>query len=301
MFLLTLLLEGCTAARREHHFKQAVTVLEQRTDADSLAAAAMLSPMTQPKHEETAYALLVRAAAAAPERADLAWLSIQVCRDVPACDPAPEVERLRVLDPSNGAGWLSAVARAYASDDEAAKIAALSQLARSERVDIYWTTLIAHLTRALAATHQVPLTEALVYVIGGVSVRAIPAYSTVVSLCKGERLNNDEALQDCRRVALALEHGDTFINEMIGLVVARRAWAADSPEWKAAEEETRVLRYRTHTSGQLEAKSGNGARWAEQFLSLCEQNQREHDVVLAEIIRAGKNPDPPPDWTSVNN
>src|SRR5579863_1869558 len=70
------------------------------------------------------------------------------------CDTEPEVQRLRVLDPSNGAGWLNAVARANASDDEAAKIAALSQLAQAQRVDVYWTTLIGHLTRALADTHR---------------------------------------------------------------------------------------------------------------------------------------------------
>jgi hypothetical protein len=156
LLLLTLLLQGCTTARtQQRRLNQAVTQLEQSTDSDSLAAAAVLSPFTQPQaREDTAYALLVRAVAAAPERADLASLSIQVCRRILTCDPEPEVNRLRVLDPSNGAGWLNAVARANASDDEAAKIAALSALARAQRVDVYWTTLIVHLTRALAATRQ---------------------------------------------------------------------------------------------------------------------------------------------------
>jgi hypothetical protein len=293
ILLLTLLLQACTTARtQQRHFNQALTQLEQSTDADSLAAAAVLSRFTQPRpHEDAVYALLVRAVAAAPQRADLAWLSIGVCRDVPACDPEPEVDRLRALDPSNGAGWLNAVARANAADDEAAKIAALSQLARAERVDVYWTTLIVHLTRALVATHEVPLKQALVDVIGIVDPQALPNYMPTLSLCKGERLNNDEVLQDCRRVALAFERGDTFITEMIGLAIARRAWPADSPEWKAAEEETRVARYRMRTGSTFAL----GARWARQYLSLCEQNRREQDVHLAEIIRAGKSPDPPPE------
>jgi hypothetical protein len=142
--LLTLLLQACTTARtQQRHFNQAFTQLEHSTDADSLAAAAMLSQFTAPQpREETRHALLARAVAAAPQRADLAWLSIQACRDIPACDLEPEVDRLRALDPSNGAGWLNAVARANAADDEAAKIAALSALARAERVDVCWTTLI---------------------------------------------------------------------------------------------------------------------------------------------------------------
>jgi hypothetical protein len=297
ILLLTLLLQACTTTRtQQRHFNQALTELAQSTDADSLAAAAVLSRFTQPRpHEDAVYALLVRAVAAAPQRADLVWLSIQFCRDVPACDPEPEVGRLRALDPSNGAGWLNAVDRANASDDEAAKIAALSALARTERVDIYWTTLIVHLTHALADTHQVPLAEALGDVIGVVGARAIPAYTPTLSLCKGERLDNDEVLQDCRRVALAFEQGDTFITEIVGLTIAQRVWPADSPEWKAAAEETRVARYRMHTSGQLELKSGVRARWAREFLSLCEQNPREQDVALAQIVKAGKRPDPPPE------
>ena len=280
-------------------FNQTVTVLAQRTDADSLAASAVLSMFTQPQpHWDSVLALLVRAVAAAPERVDLVWLNIQICRDVPASDAEPEVERLRVLDPSNGAAWLHAVARANAADDEAAKIAVLSELARTERVDIYWTTLIVHLTRAVAVTHLVSLPEALINVIGGLGAGEIPAYSATASLCKGERLDNDEVLRDCRRVAMALERGDTFITEMMGLAIARRVWRADSPEWKAAAEETRVSRYRMETVGQLEVKSGIGARSAEEYLALCEQNRREQDVALAEIVKASESPDPPVGWTS---
>jgi hypothetical protein len=303
ILLLTLLLQACTTARtQQRHFNQAFTQLEHSTDADSLAAAAMLSQFTAPHpREETRHALLARAVAAAPQRADLVWLGIQACRDIPACDLEPEVDRLRALDPSNGAGWLNAVARANAAGDEAAKIAALSALARAERVDVYWTTLIVHLTRALAATHQLPLHQALVDIIGTVDPGALPNYTPTLSLCKGERLNNDEVLQDCRRVASAFEQGDTFITEDVGLTIAKRVWPADSTEWKAAQEETRVATYRTHASGQLELKSGVGARWAQEFLSLCEQNRREQDVALAQIVKAGKSPDPPPDWTSVTN
>lgn len=270
--------------------------LAQSTDADSLAAAAVLSSFTRPQpRQDSAYALLVRAAAAAPERADLAWLSIQVCRDIPACDPEPEVQRLRVLDPSNGAGWLNAVARANASDDEAAKIAVLSQLARTERVDIYWTTLVVHLTRALADTHQVPLSQALVDVIGVVGARVDPAYMPTLSLCKGERLDNDDVLQDCRRVASAFEQGDTFVTETVGLVIAQRVWPTDSPQWKAAAEQRRVSRYRNWIGSQYALHHlWLGARWARDYLSLCAHNRREQDVVLAEVVKAGKSPDPPP-------
>jgi hypothetical protein len=297
IFLLAIILQGCATARTNRHLKQAVAVLEQRSDADSLAAAAMVLRFAQQKPDaNAALALLTRAVTAAPERADLAWLDIQMCREVPGCNPEAEALQLRQLDPSNGVSWMSALVRANVSNDEAARIAVLSALARADRVDIYWTTLIVHLTHALADTKKIPLQEALIEVIGVLAAQAIPAYSGTSNLCKGERLQNDAVVQDCRRVALALERGDTVITEMIGLAIAQHLWAVDSPEWKAAAERRRVIKYRMQMQYQADLHLWIGARWAEQYLSLCAQSRREQDVQLAEIIKAGKSADPPADW-----
>ena len=122
---------------------------------------------------------------------------------------------------------MNARARANASNDEAARIAVLSALARTERVDLYWTMLIVHLTRALADPQNVPLPEALVDVMGVLAAQAIPAYSATSNLCKGDRLNSAEVVEDCRGVALAFERGDTNITEMIGVAIAKRVWPMD--------------------------------------------------------------------------
>jgi hypothetical protein len=277
----------------DRHLRQAVVVLQERSDADSLAAAAIVLRFAQQKpDEDAALALVVRAVTVAPERADLAWLEIQICQKVVACNPEAEELHLRDLDPSNGAAWMNALARAHASNDEPARRAVLSGMARTERVDIYWTTLIAHLTRALADTKKIPVREALVDVIGVVAAQAIPAYSATSNLCKGQRLNNAEVVEDCRHVALAFERGDTYITEMIGVAIAKRVWPDDSPEWKAAAEARRVFDYRL--SLQAAPKSRFDETWAEEYLGLCANNRREQDVELAEIVKAGKSPDPPP-------
>ena len=44
--------------------------------------------------------------------------------------------------------------------------AALTAIGRSERVDVYWTTLISHLSRAVAQTKKMSLQESEVAVIG---------------------------------------------------------------------------------------------------------------------------------------
>jgi hypothetical protein len=298
--VLLLACQGCDtfpearAVRTEQRFELAAAMLERRTDADSLAGAGMLR--SSERRPDLAVDLLARATAAAPERADLAWLEIQVCRDVPTCDPEPKAVRLRTLDPSNGAAWLNALARANAANDEAARINVLSALARTARVNIYWTTIIVHLTRALADTQKVPLREALVDVIGVLAAKAIPAYSATSNLCKGDRLNNVELVGDCRNVALAFERGDTYITELMGVAIAKRVWPVDSPEWKAAAEARRVYEYRSKLWMHSELSSLRNPRWAERYLALCEQNRREQDVERQEFIDEGKSPDPPPNW-----
>jgi len=294
-FLPILLLQGCVTPGTDLHLKKAAVVLEQRSDADSLAAAGLLNSSERKPH--LAVDLLTRATAIAPERADLAWLQIQICRNNPACDPEQKAARLRTLVPSNGAAWLNALTQANAADDEAERITVLSALARTERVDLYWTTLIVHLTRAVADTKEVPLREALVEVIGVLAAQAIPAYSATSNLCKGDRLNSAEVVKDCRAVALAFERGDTYITEMIGVAIAKRVWPEDSQEWKAAVEARRVYQYRSEWILKSTLSSLKDAQSAAEYLSLCGIYPREQDLWRAELIADGKSPDPPPDWT----
>jgi hypothetical protein len=277
--------------------RRAVAVLEQRSDPDSLAAAAVMLRFTQRTPDEpAAQALIVRAVTLAPGRADLAWLEIQHCRLVPGCDPKPEEARLRGLDPANGVAWINAMTRANEANDEAEKMAVLSGLAGSERVDVYYTTLTVHLTRALADTHKVSLPNALIEVIGVVAGEAIPAYGATSGQCKGERLNDAAILRDCRRVAAAMERGDTVLAENLGVAIARRVWPAESPEWRAAVEAQRVSEYRQQLWIHSEMASLGESRWAERYLALCAQNHREQDVWLAAFTAEGRSPDPPPDW-----
>jgi hypothetical protein len=290
---LSSLLIGCATspaaklAADNRHLQGVAASLAKQTDADSLAAAGLLSLPSRP---DDSFALIGRATAAAPDRPDLVWLQAQVCQEVTRCDPEPIERRLRELDPSNGAGWMGALARANSSRNDEAMDAALAAMGHSDRVDIYWTTLIARLSRATAQTKTISLEEADLAIIGVLAAKAIPAYSGVSNACKGERLQRAEIIEACRGLAGAFERGDTYVTEMIGVAIAKRVWPADSPEWKAAAETRRVFEYRSKFWPALDIKDMSHA---EVFLTLCAQNRREQDVLLAQLIAAGKNPNPP--------
>jgi hypothetical protein len=182
---------------------------------------------------------------------------------------------------------MGALARADAASDVAAMDAALLAISTSDRVDIYWTTLIAHLSRAASKAGGMSLQQAQTVIIGYLAAEAIPAYSAASRACKGERLQKPASIETCRGVAKAFEQGDTYITEMVGVAIAKRVWPEDSQEYKTAVEARRVYQYRA-------GKFAKSPEWAaEKYLALCEQNHREQDVFRAQLIEAGENPNPP--------
>ena len=295
--VLTVFLIACATSpeaqlsQAERHSERAIVELAKKADADSLAAAGLLSVRG---HRDHSLALFDRAVAASPARPELVWLQAQNCRAAPPCDPEPMERQLRALDPPNGAGWLGALARADSQNDAGAKDVALAALGRSQRVDVYWTTLVAGLSRAVAETKTMSLREAEVVIIGLLAADAIPAYRVASNACKGERLQRVEVTETCRDVAQAFEQGDTYITEMIGITIAKRVWPEQSVEWKAASDARQVFEYRSKLTTKLEADWPN-EREAETYLALCGQNRREQDVSRALLIRAGLRPDPPAD------
>ena len=204
LLLGSLLLAGCASSMvtMERHRERAVAPLQRQSDADSLAAAGLFQV---PKNRAQALDLLARAEAAEPTRADLVWLRLQVCQAETSCDPQPEEQKLRALSPTNGAGWLGALERAAHEKDDAAMDAALAAIAHTERVDIYWTTLIGRLSTAAARTGKMSLDEAMLTVIGIVSATAIPAYLPASRSCKGDRLQRDDMREVCQGVAQAFK------------------------------------------------------------------------------------------------
>jgi hypothetical protein len=293
--LLSLQLGGCAGpyesseSRRERSLETAAAALEGKSDADSLAAAALLRQRDPAKTLE----LLARATMIAPDRPDLAWLHVQACGRVPGCESQAQAERLRGLDPTNGAAWLPAAAAAEQADDEAMRLSTLAALARAERVDVYWTTLIVHLTRSIISTGELSSRDALNEVISIVAVGTIPAYRTISQLCAGSRLDNPATLQECRAVALALERGDTDSTEMEGTAIAQRLWSEGSPEWTAANEARRAHAYRVAQLEHSPVSNVADAHSADAYLDYCARSHREQEVEIAILVADGKNPGPP--------
>ena len=76
--------------------------LRKRSDADSLAAAALFSVRSDPAD---ALRLMGQARSAARDRPELTLLHVQICTRSVGCDPKPIESEMRKQDPQNGVGW----------------------------------------------------------------------------------------------------------------------------------------------------------------------------------------------------
>jgi hypothetical protein len=294
--LLALLSAGCAShgfdnAAYERRLQRAVTALIAAGDADSLATAAEFTH--QPAQQWT---LLERAAALAPERADLAWLKIMACTRAEGCDPTPFAAALHKLDPGNGAAWGALIYRASKLNQSEAVQRYLAAMGEAQRYDLYWNTRIAHFTNALIKVHVYDARMALLTVTGADSATSVPAFQTFLNACKGDALQDPDRLASCRGIAHALRSGDTYIAELIGTAMVKHVWPEGSAEYTEAAGARRLAHYCMHTAAPLEVAALKHNRDVLEYLSLIESHRTEQELGAAVLSRAGVSSVPPPDW-----
>lgn len=267
-----------------------VSTLVAQGDADSFAAAALLEYRGSTTRR---LELMTQAASLAPDRPALAWLHVAICHQVPTCDAGPLEARLAAVDPQNGVASFGAIQRSTAGNDPASLARALSAVAQSERVDLYWGPLIHDLTLAVDRTHQWPVSEAMTSVTGILAGESIPPLSSVSNACKGPALESPDRVETCRGVARALMRGDTLVVEMIGFAIGKRVWTADSPEGAQLRSDETIARYRMNEAAKLNEPANASRRAVMQFLDDLVRYRSEEEMNRAQLARAGLPTEPP--------
>lgn len=274
----------------ENRTARAEAALIAAGDPDSLQAAALVGD-----GEPAARLLLIqRAAAAAPDRPDIAWSHLQLCFRVDSCDPRPIEAHLHALDPGNGAAWSATLERSLKAGDTATLQATVLAISNTERFGVYWNAGIVHTTNAVIRTGAMEPKSAFVRAIGAAAAQWIPL-NAIADFCQGRSLQQPDVLATCRRLAVVLRRGDIYLTEMVGLAVAKRVWPEGSAEYQAAVEARRVIQYRTDTDNGLTTRKQLDNAWVQSHLALMAAHDTEQAVVVAEITNAGLNPDPPAD------
>ncbi len=265
-----------------------------RGDPDSLATAAFFERSATGQWHD-APDLAARATAAAPGRADLVYLQLVLCYQRPSCQAEPFEAHLRELDPANGITWIYALGRATRANDAAAANAALAGLAQAQRVALYWTALVSHMTATVTGRAGFDESAAFVTVIGLDAAMILPPLQPLSTSCSAAAIANQERLAQCRRIFAALERADTILIESYGNRRAARLWPDGSAESSAIASQRRVLDYRMNL--WVEKRGALNSRKATRTLAgLLGRYSTEQEAFLALYADLGLQPDPPAQW-----
>jgi hypothetical protein len=130
-----------------------------------------------------------------------------------------------------------------------------------------------------------------------VALATAPAYQTILNAGKGDQLQDPDVLNTCRQVSTVMRAGDTYLTEMIGITIAKRAWPEGIPTYVDAISAKRVSHYRMDADGKLSLHHFLSSEYAAKRLQLMMEKKSEQEVILAEILNARGNPIPPSDYT----
>jgi hypothetical protein len=280
-------------AQNTARLRQLQSELVAHGDPDSLAASALVE-VSVTGFTVAALEPAVRAVAAAPDRADLALVEMQLCESTDGCDPGPMEARLLRLDPDNGITWTYVLMRADRDHRPADWEVARANLAQAKRIDLYWNRTVSRLAKQVNGKAGFDAGAAVIEVIG-IEAALITALQPVSHACQTQEIQRPEALEQCRRIAEAFRHGDTALIEAYGSSLALNLWPDGSAEKLAVLAERRALRYRVDLTTR-HAKELNSPQATNALPALLAQYSTEQTAFRALYIRLGLQPDPPEGW-----
>jgi hypothetical protein len=258
---------------------------------DRLLAGA-LAAWAVDKDRGRAVQLASQAAAAAPKRADAAWLHLRLCNEAPGCNAAPLEARLKELAPKNGVVWISVLKRAQATQDGRTEAQVLAAMGEAEHFNVYWNSLVQRLATATAppvtARENAPLTRTLSESSHWLSELMLPAFAPLAASCSAERMRDPARRAVCERVGQALERSDSYIAEGAGLGIAQRLATTGAASASAVEERIETLAYQSQAAAAVVAAQVEREQFSAEMMKLMKQLPREQDVSLAILRWAGE-------------
>jgi hypothetical protein len=259
--------------------------------ADAYAAEALGTYQLQRDGRRTLN-LMAAAVKQAPDRADIAYLQVALCRLIEGCQPEPFEARLRKLDAGNAIVWIRALADAQQRPDTVVETQILEAIGRSERLDVYWNSLVSGITLARVSMTG-GIEAALSETIGWLGDTIVPSLQPFTAACSRARTADPVWAERCRRVTQVLMRSDTYVVESVGIVLARQV-TQDPIELSTLDTRARGARYLWRTSAGLIGSQVERDKFATEHVKLMQRLRREQDVHLA-IVRWSGRPITPPE------
>ncbi len=270
-----------------------IHALQEKNDPRSLATAALLSYPAK-----TGLELSRRASALAPEDAPIGWLYLQFCANSAGCEVREAATAMRWIDADNAAAWLPILAIAQRQGDTVEIERILTDMADTNRFDVYWNPLVIMVFDSLKGNQRVKdsslLTDwdRLTFTSELAGATLMPSLTPLIDSCREAAPDRRVA---CLKVSKIMQRGDTILAQLAGLAIEKHLVAPDGREARAIAERRRALEWRKTMATEFDSPllpwvKNARARWR---VSRMRTLAREEDVCIAILREHGLVTDPP--------
>jgi hypothetical protein len=300
--LCVLALAGCAHARgagtdadawRAERAREVEVLVAQPTPTNLAVAALLAVPGDLISRQPLE--LIAGAEALAPQRADLAWAYLAICKRL-KCEAKEQIEaHLRAIDPDNGFVWAADLEHAQSSGSAVAITAAITRIGAGPRMTFYWNELEVMMVDGLAvANPSQRLATRGTVAIGALAAQIIPSLQPISKACRLEQLDLPGRRAACEALVARMEQSSTVLTQSVAISVQERWWPAGSPQREVVRAKRRRLDYLLTMSSRIRWWRMN--RDMAVRIEAARKSDREEDVELAMIKSLGLPPEPPIDW-----
>jgi hypothetical protein len=245
-------LTGCAGRDLSTNRNEAIrdaraAALIERGTPESLATASVMLGL---KQNSKSLALIERAGALAPRRAEISYLRWRACAGEQCPEEARYIAELKTIDPGNGMAWLPELNAAFDRDDQPEVTRIIEIIGTLRGLDIYWNNTVVMMVDALgeiavrdANTPPLTLPERMVTTIGLLAAMSIPPMQPLSKACRQTQFDEPGRRSACEAMASRLRQSDTMIVQSLGLTFQTRWSPEDSPERENLKAQKRQFYY----------------------------------------------------------
>lgn len=300
-------LDGCRT--------DAIRWLKESEEPDDLFAASMLMRDGEggfPKGNQVdALTTINKAIERSPYDPLLRMTAYAICQSIIGCDKTQYISGIKNFNSKNMLGLLLELDEARAKVTDIGEIGerekdqlverALSEIAKTDRLNLYWRESMQRAARGISNSRAVPVTSFaecktynFTHLLGTLAALPMPQFVPLINKCKQSR--GKPYFDDCQKISLALQRGDTIISVGLGLAIDRGIVVPGSVDDTELTKEWYRFRWLMEQHSQLMSRTSLQEELLEMMIKAEWEEGNEVDVMRALLTEHAISLEPPRDW-----
>jgi hypothetical protein len=234
-----------------------------------------------------------------------------ICQSIRDCDKNEYISGIKNFNSKNMLGLLLELDEARAKVTGTGEIAeqekdklvekAITEIAKTDRLNLYWRESMQRAARGISNSRAVPVASFaecksynFTHIIGTVAALPVPQVAPLINKCKRSR--GKSYFDDCQKLSLALQRGDTALSVGLGFAIDRGIVVPGSPEDIELTKDWNRFRWLVEQHEKLMWGDGWQNEWLQMVSKAENEVGDELDAMRAMLTEHSISLEPPQNW-----